>query len=54
MVALGDLESVLPGVSVVPTAVDTDVFLSLSGTWTDDGLWLSYRAFGLPKNCRLA
>ena len=48
--ALADLNSVLPGVRVVPTFVGSHPYLSSTGTWSEDGEWLSFHAHRLPVN----
>jgi hypothetical protein len=45
-----DLLLVFPTVRLVPTLANADPFLSSSGSWSDEGEWLSFHAFGLPVN----
>ena len=48
--AIADLQLVLHGVSLRPTFVRNDPFLSSTGRWTDEGVWLSFHAHRLPTN----
>jgi len=50
LAALNDILTVLPGVTVVPTMVHADPFLSSSGAWSEEGEWLSLHARRLPTN----
>ena len=48
--ALQDLELVLPSVRLMPTFAGTHPVLSSSGRWSDEGEWVSFHAYGLPRN----
>ena len=48
--ATADLRIVLPDFRLIPTFVGSQPYLSCSGSWSDEGEWLSLLAYGLPTN----
>ena len=48
--AFADVLIILPRVRLIPTMVSTAPYLSSSGTWSDEGEWLSLHAYRLPVN----
>ena len=50
LAACADLAIVLPDVRFVPTMVGSSPYLSSSGSWSDEGEWISILAYSLPRN----
>ena len=49
--ALADLQLVLPTVQLFTSAGWHGPFLSSTGSWSDEGCWMSAQPYGLPIDC---
>ena len=50
LAAFYDLALVFPGVRMIPTMVSGMPYFSSSGSWSEDGDWMSLHAYQLPVN----